>query len=165
MREIERNHLQSLQDFDHWKIAGVLCCFDQPAARFGSKRLRASPQQGVQWVRAMPTPTHPIATGKKRVSLTTYNTLLNQPANPLRLRIRQRTCLPSRYQTGAIVSTANRKSAARLYWTARLSQSRQKNVLRRRARADIALPAGCRHFRRGQTRVTQVRGNPREIVS
>ncbi|MBS0468494.1 MAG: ABC transporter substrate-binding protein [Proteobacteria bacterium] len=125
----------------------VLYQFDQVVAQFGWKWLHALLEQDVKWARGTQTPAHLIATGKKKVSFTTYNTLVDQPGNPLRFRIPERTYFQSWYQTGAIVSSAKNKWAARLYLSFWLSQSQQQNVFQWPAREDIALPAGFRHVR------------------
>lgn len=125
----------------------VLYQFDQIVAQCGWKWLHALLEQDVQWVRGTQTPAHLITEGKKKVSFTTYNTLEDQPQNPLRFRLPERTYFQSWYQTGGIVAKASNQWAARLYLSFWLSESQQKRVFQWPAREDIALPAGFRHVR------------------
>lgn len=125
----------------------VLYQFEQLVAQFGWEWLEALLKQDVQWVRGTQTPAHLIANGEKRVSFTTYNTLVDQPGNPLRFRIPERTFFQSWYQTGAIVAEARNKWAARLYLSFWLSKTQQEKVFQWPAREDMPLPNGFRHAR------------------
>lgn len=125
----------------------VLYQFEQLVAQFGWEWLEALLKQEVEWVRGTQIPAHLIATGKKKVSFTTYNTLVDQPGNPLRFRIPERSFFQSWYQTGALVKASRNKWAARLYLSFWLSRSQQKGVFQWPAREDVAIPAGFRHVR------------------
>lgn len=125
----------------------VLYQFEQLVYQFGWDWLEALLKQNVQWVRGTQTPAHLIATGRKQVSFTTYNTLVDQPGNPLRFRIPQRTFFQSWYQTGAIVKASPHQWAARLYMSFWLAASQQESVFQWPAREDVAIPPGFRHVR------------------
>lgn len=125
----------------------VLYQFEQLVEQFGWSWFEALLKQDVQWVRGTQTPGHIIASGQKKVSFTTYNTLVDQPGNPLRFRIPERTFFQSWYQTGAIVKASPNKWAARLYLSFWLSQSQQEQVFQWPAREDVSIPTGFRHVR------------------
>ncbi len=125
----------------------VLYQFEQLVNQFGWDWFEALLDQDVTWVRGTQTPANMIANGEKKVSFTTYNTLVDQPGNPLRFRIPEYTFFQSWYQTGAIVADSPNKWAARLYLSFWLSQAQQEKVFQWPAREDIALPAGFRHVR------------------
>lgn len=126
----------------------VLYQFEQLVAQFGWEWLHGLLKQDVQWVRGTQTPLQVITSGRAKVSFTSYNTLVDQPGNPLRLRLPERTFFQSWYQTGAIVARARNKWAARLYLSFWLSRSQQANVFQWPAREDMPLPEGFRHVRR-----------------
>lgn len=125
----------------------VLYQFEQLVDQFGWDWLEALLEQDVQWVRGTQTPAQLIAEGKKKVSFTTYNTLVDQPENPLRFRIPERTFFQSWYQTGAIVKDSPNQSAARLYLSFWLSRAQQENVFQWPAREDVSLPEGFGYVR------------------
>lgn len=125
----------------------VLYQFEQLVHQFGWDWFEALLEQDVQWVRGTQTPANMIANGEKKVSFTTYNTLVDQPGNPLRFRIPEYTFFQSWYQTGAVVSASDNKWAARLYLSFWLSRAQQEKVFQWPAREDVALPPGFRHVR------------------
>lgn len=125
----------------------VLYQFEQLVEQFGWEWFEALLEQDVLWVRGTQTPASLIAAGKRAVSFTTYNTLVDQPDNPLRFRIPDYTFFQSWYQTGAIVAESPNKWAARLYLSFWLSRRQQENTFQWPAREDIALPAGFRPVR------------------
>ncbi|MFE5702260.1 ABC transporter substrate-binding protein [Rhodococcus koreensis] len=64
----------------------VLYQFEQLVAQFGWHWFEQLLAQDVQWVRGTATPAHLIGQGEKAVTFTSYNTLVDQPGNPLRFR-------------------------------------------------------------------------------
>jgi len=150
----------------------VLYQFEQLVAQFGWDWFAALLKQDVTWVRGTQTPVHMIAGGEKKVSFTTYNTLVDQPGNPLRFRIPERSFFQSWYQTGTIPRAARNKWAARLYLSFWLSRPQQESVFQWPAREDVAMapgfgpvrhlpntsPAGFRDFMHDRGRVERLKG-------
>ncbi|MER5182526.1 ABC transporter substrate-binding protein [Streptomyces sp. NPDC002896] len=125
----------------------VLYQFDQLVAQFGWSWLEQLLTQDVLWVRGTQTPVVMVGAGEKAVSFTSYSTLVDQPGNPVRFRIPERTFFQSWYQTGALFKASRHKAAGRLYLSWWLSAQQQARVFQWPAREDVPVPDGFRHVR------------------